>query len=152
MLGVVFYAVKMYLTCGLMLKKKLLPLMIALVVMLNHLGFIHLWRPQKNDQFCDPHPLYLQKWTIDPLLTNKKICRLKINFNTPSPFPFSHSPSMWTSKMYGPLVVCFDITFFSVLEKLCCLKKSCCLNETSQSSKFCSKTFLSHKTVNRQSK
>ena len=28
--------------CGLMLKKKLLPLMIELVVILNHLGAIHL--------------------------------------------------------------------------------------------------------------
>ena len=24
----------------------------------------------KNDQFCDHHPLYLQKWTIDPLFKN----------------------------------------------------------------------------------
>ena len=44
-LGVVFYTVKMYLACvacGLMLKKKLLPLMIKLVVILNNLGVIHL--------------------------------------------------------------------------------------------------------------
>ena len=33
---------EMYLTCGLMLKKKLLYLMIELVVILNHLGVIHL--------------------------------------------------------------------------------------------------------------
>ena len=41
-LGVVLYAIKMYLACGLMLKKKLLPLMIELVVILNTLGVIHL--------------------------------------------------------------------------------------------------------------
>ena len=35
---VLFYAVKMYLAFGLMLKKKLLPLMIELVVVLNQLG------------------------------------------------------------------------------------------------------------------
>ena len=33
---------EMYLTCGLMLKKKLLYLMIELVVILNHLGVINL--------------------------------------------------------------------------------------------------------------
>ena len=33
----------MYPTGGLMLKKKLLSLMIVLVVILNHLGVIHLW-------------------------------------------------------------------------------------------------------------
>ena len=41
-LGVVIYAVKMYLACGLMLKKKLLPPMIELVVILNHLRVINL--------------------------------------------------------------------------------------------------------------
>ena len=48
-LGVVLYPIKMYLACDLMLKEKLLSLMIELVVILNHLGAIHLWRPQKND-------------------------------------------------------------------------------------------------------
>ena len=38
--GVVIYALKMSLPCGLMLKKKLLPLMIELVVTLNHLRVI----------------------------------------------------------------------------------------------------------------
>ena len=37
---VLFYAVKMYLVFGLMLKKNLLPLMIELVVVLNQLGVI----------------------------------------------------------------------------------------------------------------
>ena len=41
-LGVALYAVKIYLARGLMLKEKLLPLMIELVVILNHLGVIHL--------------------------------------------------------------------------------------------------------------
>ena len=40
--GVVLYAVKMYLACGLMLQKKLLPLLVELVVILNHLGVINL--------------------------------------------------------------------------------------------------------------
>ena len=41
-LGVVLYPIKMYLACDLMLKEKLLSLMIELVVILNHLGAIHL--------------------------------------------------------------------------------------------------------------
>ena len=36
-IGVVLHAIKMYPACGLMLKKKLLPLMNKLVVILNHL-------------------------------------------------------------------------------------------------------------------
>ena len=40
--GGVLYVFKMYLACGLMLKKKLLPVLIELVVILNHLGVIHL--------------------------------------------------------------------------------------------------------------
>ena len=40
--GGVLYVFKMYLACGLMLKKKLLPVMIELVVILNHLMVIHL--------------------------------------------------------------------------------------------------------------
>ena len=39
---VVFYGMKMYLACGLMLKAKLLPLIIEFVVFLNHLGVVHL--------------------------------------------------------------------------------------------------------------
>ena len=38
--GVVLYEVKMYVACDLMLKKKLVPLAIVLVVLLNHLGVI----------------------------------------------------------------------------------------------------------------
>ena len=41
-LGVVLYAVKINLVCGLMLKQKLLPLMIELVVIVNHSGVMHL--------------------------------------------------------------------------------------------------------------
>ena len=41
-LVVVLYTVKWYLAGGLMLKKKLPPLVIELVVILNHLGVIHL--------------------------------------------------------------------------------------------------------------
>ena len=46
-MGGVIHAVKMLHVCmyppgGLMLKKKLLPLMIGLAVILNHLGVIHL--------------------------------------------------------------------------------------------------------------
>ena len=47
----------MCLACGLMLKKKLQSLTIELFVILNHLEVIHLWQPQKNDQFCEPHVL-----------------------------------------------------------------------------------------------
>ena len=39
---VVIYAVKIFLAGCLTMRKKLLPLMIALVVILNHLGVIHL--------------------------------------------------------------------------------------------------------------
>ena len=59
-LGVVLYAVKMYLACGLKLKKKLLPLMIKLVVILNNLGVIHLWQPKKWP-ICDAHPILFQE-------------------------------------------------------------------------------------------
>ena len=48
---VLLYAVKMYLAFGLMLKKKLLPLMIELVVVLNQLGVMHLQKPQKMANF-----------------------------------------------------------------------------------------------------
>ena len=48
---VVIYAVKIFLAGCLTMRKKLLPLMIALVVILNHLGVIHLWRPQKITNF-----------------------------------------------------------------------------------------------------
>ena len=49
--------------------------------------------------------------------------------------------------MYGALHVYCDMNF-SVLEKL----PSCCLNETSQLSEYCLKTFLNHKIVDCQSK
>ena len=64
-----------------MLKKKLLPLMIELVVILNHLGVIHLWRLLKfmmatltyfvTPTSCAP-PLHLQKWTIHLLFKTKE--------------------------------------------------------------------------------
>ena len=50
--------------------------------------------------------------------------------------------------MCGPLHVCCDMNFFSVLEKTIIIF---CLNETSQSSKFRLKIFLSHIIVDRQS-
>ena len=40
--GGVIYETKMYLACGLVLKKKQLHLMVELVVILNHLGVKHL--------------------------------------------------------------------------------------------------------------
>ena len=52
--GVALYPIKMYLACGLILKKKLLPLIIALVVILNHLRVNTFMTATKNDQFCDP--------------------------------------------------------------------------------------------------
>ena len=39
--GVVIYAVKMYLACALLLKKKLLPPIIELVVIIKYSGVIH---------------------------------------------------------------------------------------------------------------
>ena len=54
----VFYTLIMYLDCDLTLKKKLLPLVIELVVILNHLGVIHFWQPQKMTNFVTPHPIY----------------------------------------------------------------------------------------------
>ena len=74
-----------------MLKKKLLPAVIELVVILNHLGVIHLWQPQKMTNFMTPPSshilcttpcLDLQTWTIDLLFKNKKICRHVTNFKT----------------------------------------------------------------------
>ena len=40
------------------------------------LGVIHLWHPQKHDQFFCPHPYCLQKGTIDQLFKNNRICKL----------------------------------------------------------------------------
>ena len=67
--GVILYAVKIYLACGLMLEKKLLPLMIELVVILNHLGII------------------------------RRICRHVMNFKIPysSPPQFGYLSSIGTS-------------------------------------------------------
>ena len=45
---------------GLVLEKKLLPLITELVVTLNHLGVIHLRRPQKITNCVTPNPLHLQ--------------------------------------------------------------------------------------------
>ena len=98
------------LTCGLMLK--LLPLMTESVVILNHLGVIHLSRPQKNDQICDPHPVNSQKRTIDLFLKNKRIYRHVTHFKTfPSPFHVDII-NVWS------LTSLLWYKFFSVLEKI----------------------------------
>ena len=67
----------MYLDGGFMSKKKLLPLIIELVVILNHLVVIYLWQPRKMTHFVtllDPvtNFLHLQKWRIDLLFFFKK--------------------------------------------------------------------------------
>ena len=113
---VVLYAVKMYLVCGLMLKKKLLPVMIELLVILHHLGVIYLRRAQKNTNFVTSHSLHPQKWTIDLSFKNKKICRHVTNFKSTS--------SMWTSHFYVGVINVLSLTcllwygFCSVLEKI----------------------------------
>ena len=43
----------------LILKKKLLPLRTELVVTLNHVGVIHLWRPQNMTNYVTPNRLHL---------------------------------------------------------------------------------------------
>ena len=59
-----------------MLKSKLLPLTIEVVVILSHLG-VYLWRPQKMTNFVTPTPSpyflhsYAKKWTIDHLFFKK---------------------------------------------------------------------------------
>ena len=58
---------------GLKLKKKLLPLITALVIILNHLGVMHLWSLQKMTNCVTPNPLHLQNWTIDFLFKNKTL-------------------------------------------------------------------------------
>ena len=41
---------------------------------------------KKTDKFCHPlfHPLNPQKWTIDPLFQNNRICKHVTNFKTPA--------------------------------------------------------------------
>ena len=75
-----------------MLKKKLLPLITELVVILIiYLGVIHLWRSQKMVNYVIPNPLHLQKWTIDILFKNKKIWKYVTKFkdlpSRPHPLP-----------------------------------------------------------------
>ena len=101
----------------------LLPLMLALVVILNHLGVIHSWRSQKMTNFMTPHvlchPLHLQKWTIDLLLKIKSICRHLTDFETPPheaipllcgrhkcmvPYMFAVIWIFWFRKNYHPVV------------------------------------------------
>ena len=76
-----FHSVKMYLGC-LMLKRKLLPLIIELVVILNHLGTIYFWHWQKLTNFVTPHLLHPQKWTTDHLFFKKESVS---DFKTPLP-------------------------------------------------------------------
>ena len=68
--GVVLYGSQN--VSDLMFKKKLLPLITELIVILKYLGVIHLWRPQNMTICVTPNPLHLQKWTIDLLFKNKK--------------------------------------------------------------------------------
>ena len=113
--GVVIYAVKMCLACGLMLKKKLLHLMVELVVIFNHLGVIHLWRPHWPILWPPHHvlhPLHLQNWRID-LFKSKRICRHETNFKIPHvviSFPWGHHKCM------VPYI--FAVYEFSALEKV----------------------------------
>ena len=56
----------------LMFKKNLLLLITKLVVILNHLRVINLWRPHYITNCVTPNSLHLQNWTIDLLLKSKK--------------------------------------------------------------------------------
>ena len=93
---VVLHRVKMYLVCGLMLNKKLLPLMIELVVIKNHLWVIHVWWPHKMANFVTLQPLHPQEWTIDLLFKNKRSCRHGTNFKTPYPYRFHVGINVWS--------------------------------------------------------
>lgn len=67
-----------------MLKKKLLPLKVELLVILNRFGLIFLWRPQ---QMWITYPFHLQNWTISLLFKDKKICGHVKNLKTALPPP-----------------------------------------------------------------
>ena len=125
-LGVVLYAVKMYLACGLKLKKKLLPLMIKLVVILNNLGVIHLWQPKKMaNLWRPPHPFSrMNNRSFDSKQKNLRTCDL------PIAIPCRRHK-------------CLSLTCFVMILFFCF---------GNQSSKCCLKTFLSLKIVDRQSK
>ena len=81
-----FLALIMHLACDMMLKKKLLPLVIELVVILNHLGVIHLWQSQKMTNLVIPHPIF----------------RHVTKFIT--------SPAMWTSHFHVDIINVWSLT------------------------------------------
>ena len=104
--GVIVYAVKMYLACGLMLTKKLLSLMTELVLILNYLGSNVYGGHKKWPILCKN----LQKWTIE----NKRICRYMKNFKT---YPnVTILLPCGRHKCMAPYM--FAVYEFSVLEKI----------------------------------
>ena len=87
---------------GLMFKRKLLPLIIKLVVILNHLGVMHLWSPQKN---CDLlPPTSTKKWTIDQLLFKKAFENTWRILRHPFPLFHVHVINVWSLTC---LLLCF---------------------------------------------
>ena len=139
------YEVKIYLVCGFMLKKKETTASNGWIGC-NFKPFRghKFMTPTKNDQFCDPwppcpvpHSLNLQKWTIDLLFKNKRICRHMTNFKIPSYLTIP----LLCGRLFVWTDVCYYMDFFSVLEKK---SHPIVWTKTSQSSKNCLKTFLSH--------
>ena len=90
-----------------MLKKKLLPLKIELLVILNRFGLILLWRPQ---QMWITYPFHMQNWTIGLSFKNKKICK-HVEKPHSHPLPFRPHKCMVPYKF-------MRYEFFSVLQKI----------------------------------
>ena len=98
-------------------EKKLMPLMIELGVVLNHLWVIHLWQPQKMTNVMTFHS---QKWTMDLLFKNKRIWRHVTNFKTTIHTSLSHVDIPVPCGCHECMVpyVFAVIWNFSILEKI----------------------------------
>ena len=92
-LGVILYSSQN--VFELILKKKLLHLITKLVVTLNHLGVIHLWRPQNMTNCVTPNPLHLQK-EKEKIFCWKKICKHLTNFKTIPPHFYEDDINVWS--------------------------------------------------------
>ena len=102
-------------------EEELLPLIIQVVVILNHLGVIHLWYPQKMINCVSLNPFYLQKWTMNFFKKNQK--QSSNTWQTLRPPPTTPFPC-GRHKCIAPYVFAMILIFFL-------------LAETSQSSKYC---------------
>ena len=116
--GVVLFTVKMYLACDLMLKKKLPPLMIEMVVILNHLVVIHLWRSQTLTNFVTPLPSPPSAKTNNRSSVYKIIYRHVTNFwNLPPSFYYVDVINVWfsTRLMWYEIFFCFRKNYHRVV-------------------------------------